>query len=319
VLGASGFIGRWVARNLSDAGALLTLPVRDRAAASEVLAGYGISGDLHELDLLHAQGLEELFRSVRPAVTFNLAGYGVDRTEQDAVLAYKVNADLIATLCAFVSQNKDGNWAGQDLICAGTAMEYGSAAGDLNERTAPVPTTLYGRSKLRGTELLGRNCEKYVIKGITARLFSIYGPGESAARLLPTLMAAAKGEDQIPLTAGSHKRDFVYVNDAAQSLLRLGLVGETVPTPVNVATGRLTSVRNFAETIADEIGIDRRRLEFGALLTRPEEMDHGPVSNRLLYRLVNRLPATSIVEGVRKTAAFSEDRSSKTTLLGVAV
>jgi nucleoside-diphosphate-sugar epimerase len=46
VFGATGFIGRWVARLLTEAGADLWLGVRDTERAGEVLEPYGIKGSI---------------------------------------------------------------------------------------------------------------------------------------------------------------------------------------------------------------------------------------------------------------------------------
>ena len=77
------------------------------------------------------------------------------------------------------------------MIHVGSALEYGTARGNLNELTAPSPTTLYGRSKLAGTLRVCRAARRRGFRAVTARLFTVYGPGEQPGRLLPSLMAAA--------------------------------------------------------------------------------------------------------------------------------
>ena len=51
VLGASGFIGRWVARALSECGANVCLVVRDEVAARRIFKTYDIDGEVFRLDL----------------------------------------------------------------------------------------------------------------------------------------------------------------------------------------------------------------------------------------------------------------------------
>jgi nucleoside-diphosphate-sugar epimerase len=63
----------------------------------------------------------------------------------------------------------------------------------------------------------------------------------------------------------------------------------------------MTSVRTFAETAADVIGIDRRRLVFGALPDRDDEMWHGEVDVTRLRTLTSWVPATTITNGIRQT------------------
>src|SRR5439155_25919027 len=106
----------------------------------------------------------------------------------------------------------------------------------------------------------------------------VYGPGEQADRLLPSLQRAAVASTRVSLTAGDQLRDFTYVEDVAEGLLRLA-AAETRPQAaiVHLATGRLTSVRTFAETAAAVFGIDPLRLDFGAMPKRPDEIRYGPV------------------------------------------
>ena len=80
VFGAAGFIGRHVARALSEAGASNLLVVRDRSAAEDVLARYAIHGRIHVIDLEQPGAIDSWIRNEAPSVIFNLAGYGVDRT-----------------------------------------------------------------------------------------------------------------------------------------------------------------------------------------------------------------------------------------------
>lgn len=307
VLGASGFIGRWVARSLCDQGAEVYLIVRDKDAAKKVFSRYGVYGEILEADLIHPAGIKSLFQRIRPSITFNLAGYGIDRMERNEKTAYQINASLLEVLCEAIRDKKDSEWGGQEIIHVGSALEYGSIAGNLSEESVPNPTTLYGRSKLAGTNLLARCCNAYGIRGLTARLFTVYGPGEHEGRLLPSLLDIAKTGKALGLTAGYQKRDFTYVEDVAEGLLLLGKVKSDPGYIVNLATGRLTSVRDFVLTAAKILQIPSDRLNFGAIPVREEEMVHSEVSLLRLKQLTGWLPSMQIGEGIRNTYHFENE------------
>jgi nucleoside-diphosphate-sugar epimerase len=240
-------------------------------------------------------------QEIRPAATFNVSGYGVDPSERAFRTSYRINAELPVELCEAVASVRDPAWPGQDLVHVGSALEYGAVSGSLNEDTMPKPTTLYGRSKLAGTRRLARRGRALGVKWVTARLFTVYGPGEHAGRLLPSLLDAASKGGLLALTSGRHRRDFTYVGDVAEGLLQIASV-EAPGQIVNLATGRLTPVSEFAEVAAEVLGIDPRNLQFGAIPTRVEEMEHLPVSVEPLRRLIGGVPGTSIEEGIRETA-----------------
>jgi len=310
VLGGGGFVGTWVAATLVHAGASVTVSARNREAALAALARHGVRCDVRAFDLAHPGEATRLLSALRPAIVFNLAGYGVDPSERDEALAARINTELVRELAENVQAQS--SWRGQSLVHAGSALEFGEQHGDLADAWTCRPTTLYGRSKLAGSEALRDASRRRGLRALTARLFTVYGPGEHPGRLLPTLLRARASDDAIPLTAGLQLRDFTSVGDVAHGLLRLGALHATfAERALNLATGRLTSVREFVETAADELGLARERLQFGALPTRVEEMSHAPVSIRALEAALGWKPSTTVRQGLREALAF-ERRSAGT-------
>lgn len=306
VLGGPGFIGRWVARLLTRAGAELYVPARDCRNAKRTFAEFDVRGEILKLDLRDTGIVDRMISEIDPAITFNLAGYGIDRSECSEELAHQINAVLPEILCRTVAKSSTrANWSGQRFVHVGTAMEYGDVRGDLRESSPTRPTTVYGRSKLAGTEAVASVCRENSLAGLTARLFAVYGPGESHARLLPMLNEASRTTGPIDLTAGLHRRDFTYVEDVAEALLRLGRAECRPGEVVNVATGTLSSIRSLVEIASRKIGVTNGRLDFGSLPTRPEEMDHDPVNVDRLLELTGWKPGTELNEGIRKTLSFT--------------
>ncbi len=302
VLGATGFIGRAVARALAARGASVQLLVRDPAAAARLRDTLAGAADIVACDAGMPGELEGVLEQVRPAVTFNLAGYGVDPRERYETSAELINALLPERLCVALARRRDQAWTGQALVHVGSALEYGRAAGNLAEDTPETPDTLYGRTKLDGTRALARLCPELGLPGLTARLFTIYGPGEHEGRLLPSLLRAAVSGSGLDLTSGEQQRDFTYVEDVAEGLLRLALSPAPAGAVVNLATGTLVTVRAFVERAAAVLGIPAEKLRFGRLPVRDSEMQHEPVSVERLRALTGWAPGTSIEDGVRRTA-----------------
>ncbi|HTL06577.1 MAG TPA: NAD(P)-dependent oxidoreductase [Gemmatimonadales bacterium] len=295
VLGAGGFIGRRVARRLAEAEAELSCGVREAARAPR------LPGTLRETDLTRPGAAAELVNAVRPSVCFNLAGYGVLPGQLDPALARRLNSELPHELAEACASAVEPSWPGQHLVHVGSAAEYGRAGGDLAETTQPEPMTLYGNTKLAGTRAVAATAATGRVRAVTARLFTVYGPGEPPGRLLPSLIAAAQAAEPIPLTAGRQRRDFTWLDDVVEGLLRLGLSAGPDLGPINLATGRLTSVRSFVETAAGILGIVPGRLQFGALPTRPDEMAHDAVNLTRLRARCGWIPGVRIEEGIRRT------------------
>lgn len=304
VLGATGFIGAWVARALGARGAIVSVAVRDTARASAAFASSGRKVSVIGVDLARPGEATHAIEVSRPAVVFNLAGYGVDRAERDPAAMTSLNANLVDELCRRLAGEPDRGWKGVRLIHAGSALEYGLVSGPLHEGVAPNPTTDYGRTKLRGTRHIETCCAASGLPAVVARLFTVYGPGEHADRLLPSLARVGQTGHRLGLTAGRQRRDFTYVEDVAEGLLRLGASAARPGEVVNLGMGRLTSVREFAETAADVLGFDARLLEFGALPERDEEMWHGNVEIGRLTELTSWSPSTALADGIRRSSEF---------------
>lgn len=305
VLGASGFMGRWVARGLTAVGADLWLSGRDLPSLQAVCDTYEIQGRFLESDLAEKGAFAKLYQQSQPDVTFNLVGYGVDPSERVDSLASRLNELLVAEIAEIISLDRNRNWLGLRLVHVGSGAEYGSLPGPLTENLAPAPLSPYGQTKLAGTRALASISERTGLRAVTARLFTVYGPGEHAGRLLPCVIDAARSGVPLRLTRGDQERDFTYVGDVAEGLLRLGSLEGPVPSVLNLATGVLTSVRDFAACAAELLRVRPDQLQFGALSTRPDELRHGPVDLHLLRKVLGWVPASTVRTGVGLTIAFA--------------
>lgn len=311
VFGASGFIGRWVGHALSGARAELHAVVRDVAEARGVFARHGVTAEVHETDLTDFEQTRRLLRRLAPAIVFNLSGYGVDpgeKREESDRLAEVLNAGLPCLVAESLAAIPAPGWAGRRIVHAGSILEYGQIGGHLGESSPAAPFNLYGRSKLAGTLRLTEACESAALPGLTARLCQVYGPGEHPGRLLPMLIEARGLTEPLSLSIGTQSKDFTYVGDVAEGLLRLGLTTGAPGQVVNLASGRLDTVREFILTAAHLLRLDLGRLKFEKPLP-DNELQHLEVATDQLRTLTNWVPATTVADGIRTTLDFLDRRS----------
>jgi nucleoside-diphosphate-sugar epimerase len=274
-------------------------------AAEAIFAEYNVRGEIFEVNLTNEPDVKALFETFKPSVTFNLAGYGIDPAERTEESAYQINGHLLKTVCEASVAAGDDPWAGQHLVHVGSGLEYGVVEGELTESTVPHPHTLYGRSKFTGTEIVSEAGKQAEFRALTVRLFTVYGPGEHSVRLLPSLLATARAGTTMPLTTGTQMRDFTYVEDVAEGLLRVGVVPDKPASIVHLSTGQLTSVREFVESAAEVLGLPGSQLDFGAVPLRGlEEAPLTGIAIDTLRRLTGWTPPTGIKEGVRRTAEW---------------
>jgi nucleoside-diphosphate-sugar epimerase len=304
ITGARGFIGRWVARTLTSAGAVLWATAHEAVPPAAFCDRWQIRCEWRAIDLAVPSAFTCLYAEVHPDVVFNLAGYGVPANQRDEAMARALNTDLVQEIAEAVASDASSGWPGLRMVHVGSAAEYGPVSGAVTESSPTVPVTMYGRTKLAGTQAVSEVRRRARLRAITARLFTVYGPGESSPRLLPSLIETAKSGAELSLTDGQQQRDFTYVADVAEGLLRLGALTGDVPEVVNLARGQLTSVRAFTECAGELLALRSSQLRFGALPRRDDEAQHGRVDISSLRRLLAWVPPSSVREGIRQTVEF---------------
>jgi nucleoside-diphosphate-sugar epimerase len=139
------------------------------------------------------------------------------------------------------------------FVVAGSCFEYG-CSGERYEfipTHAPLePTQSYPTSKAAASiALIGFAAEAKVQLSIH-RIFQVFGPGEPATRLWPSIQSMALSGKDMPMTAGEQIRDFIPVEIVAEQLLKACHDYSVIPGIAkleNVGTGKPQTVRAFAE------------------------------------------------------------------------
>ena len=188
-----------------------------------------------------------------------------------------------------------------------------SRAGEIDTGQSVVnPEGGYGWAKLMGEIQLGwmRN----VASGI-ARIFNVYGENQDlvkAVHVIPSLfMKAHRYPDQsfIVWGDGQQSRDFLYVADCADALLRLEEKATSPPVPMNIGSGETVTIGTLAEKVAALYGKDIK-IEYDT--SRPV----GPISRTAEIALARRLlgwrPRTSLDDGLARNYAWIRGRLGST-------
>ena len=193
----------------------------------------------------------------------------------------------------------------EKFVMAGSLTEYGmNAPVPLREETLwdgePKPVHApYARAKrallTEATQLRAEGLQSAHL------LFaSMYGPGENDDFVIPALikkMSAAK-KDKLPnvsvMGTGNDTRDFLYVEDAAEAIVFAAEKYDS-DMPLNIASGKETTIRDLALTIARLVG-------YGGEVVF--ESKAGEISRSWAdisrSKELGWSPATSLEDGLRK-------------------
>ena len=141
----------------------------------------------------------------------------------------------------------------QRFLIAGSCFEYGLAAEGLERITTDTqlqPTLSYPISKAAASLAFEGFARERKVMLKLLRIFQVFGPGEQASRLWPSLHKAAIDGADFPMSLGEQLRDFVRVEDVARMFVEhLTFEGSVagLPTIHHVASGRSQSLLSFAE------------------------------------------------------------------------
>jgi UDP-glucose 4-epimerase len=237
VTGAAGYVGRHFLRRCAAAGEPAVAVVRSPISLPD-------ADDVRVADVLDLDGLCRAFTGCETIV--HLACLPVARCQTDPVTGFRVNALGTAHVLEAARRAEV-----RRAVYASSAQVYGRPeVQPVAESTPCRPVTPYGASKLCGEVLCQTAARAQAMEMVILRLFNVYGlAADGAPRpTVETLFLRAVQAGQAPVVSGhpGHVRDFVHVTDVVEVLERALTTGRADGHPMNVGTGRGTSLEELA-------------------------------------------------------------------------
>lgn len=147
----------------------------------------------------------------------------------------------------------------------------------------------------------GQYCgEVRKIAFVNLRLFHIYGPNDNANKFVPTIVKRCLASEIIDLTDGTHKRDFIYIDDVVAAV---NLVVEKQSAlgyyHYDIGSGSSLRIRDFIE-IVNSLCSNNAILNFGVLPTRQNELLNSCADIKAISALGWK-PCVDITQGLLAT------------------
>lgn len=114
----------------------------------------------------------------------------------------------------------------ETFIGAGSQAEYGRHETLLTSGTPTFPENGYGMAKLCAGQMSRLECKKLGLRHIWTRILSVYGPYDGQTTMISMLIRKLLNGEKPLLTKGEQQWDYLYSQDAAEALFRLGLKGK---------------------------------------------------------------------------------------------
>lgn len=264
VTGASGFFGRHITKEALSRGLSVVATFREPSILTSEFEDRGVltvqSDDVFEEPLEWWLGLLEGVDSViHAAWPMQRSDYISPEANMKALEGSK----RIAQAANSVGLGK--------LVGIGSCYEY-DLTGEipLSHDSPELPNTPYGMAKLSVQRNWSKVTELGGVEMAWCRPFFLYGDGERADRLFPTIVNAVKNRELAYLTHGEQVRDFLPAEVAASKVLDV-LLGNYTGIQL-ICSGVPITVRDFAENVEASMGA-QGHLIFGA---RPENSIDPP-------------------------------------------
>ncbi len=294
VTGGAGFIGSHLVRALvaqANDVVVLARPSTSLNRLSDILGAVRIvRGDVAD----PARVLKTL-KTWRPEVCAHLAWYADPKT----YLRSHANLDELSASYGFLAHLLEGGC--RRLLITGTCAEYASSRDSLRENSTVGPATLYASCKLSLQMVSAQLAAEFGARVTWARIFHLYGPGESSQRLVPAVMQALLADEEFAATAGDQVRDYLHVADVASALC--ALVEHDVEGVVNVCSAVPVRVRDLIEAIADILN-RRQLLRFGQAASRGWDPPYICGDNTRLMNETGWAPQFDLHSGLEQTVEW---------------
>jgi UDP-glucose 4-epimerase len=201
------------------------------------------------LDASDLAAMKELVVSEKIDVVFNLAVIPLPTSLKYPSWTVETNIGIATTFCELA------RWGYiNTLVHCSSSEAYGSALYAPMDESHPLqPSTPYAASKA-GSDLVVLSCEKtFGIDTVVVRPFNNYGPRQNPgtyAGIIPIVVRRILNKEPIEIFGdGEQTRDFIFVRDTAEIILKVYENEETRGKVINLATGIETSVNTLVRQL----------------------------------------------------------------------
>jgi len=297
VTGGAGFIGSHLTEELVRRGHEVrvadSLITGKRANLAHLPAVEFLEGDLSDIDFAHrvVGGIDYvLHQAALPSVP---------RSVMDPITSNRANVD--ATLNVLVAARDAGV---RRLVFAGSSSAYGNTQVSPKHEDLPTgPLSPYALQKVVGEQYLQLFTTLYGLETVTIRYFNVFGPRQDPSSQYSgviSIFATALLENRAPTIYGdgSQSRDFTYVSNVVDGVLRACEATGASGRVINVATGKSISLNELFETMRRLIGADVKPIYAEA---RAGDVRDSLADLRLAKEILGYRPIVALEDGLRQT------------------
>jgi nucleoside-diphosphate-sugar epimerase len=223
----------------------------------------------------------------------------VPRSVEDPITSNRANID--ATLNVLVAARDAGV---KRVVYAGSSSAYGDTPTLPKREDMPTgPLSPYALQKLVGEQYMQLFTRLYGLETVTIRYFNVFGPRQDPSSPYSGVIslfvsALVEGRQPTIYGDGEHTRDFTYVANVVDGVLRACAAPRASGEVINVATGGRVSLNQLFRAVRDLTGATVEPIYTNP---RPGDVKDSQADITKARALLGYEPSVAFEEGLRRT------------------
>ena len=225
IVGGTGFIGSALAKELVKKNQVFSLSTRLNKMKKKIPKMKYLRGNIKSFS-----SLKKVLKNLTFDYVVNCGGYVEHKNKKEVENShYKGTQNLYKFF-----KNKNLKL----FIQIGSSSEYGDAKIPHNEKAKCKPKGIYGKFKYRATKFLLNKYKKNKFPVTILRFYQIYGPYQDYNRFISQLIKSSIKKEKFITSEGKQYRDFLYIDDAVNAILKTMIKLKSVGQIINIGYGK---------------------------------------------------------------------------------
>ena len=251
ITGAAGFLGSALAQRLIENGHEV-LGLDDLSTGKESAIPAGVNFELG--DMLDRPKLWTLLQDVE--CVFHLAARVA--VQESILYPREYNSTNVGGTVSVMEAMRDVGV--KRVVFTSSGAVYGAQEDQpLLEEMRPAPDSPYAVSKLSAEYYVKTIGRLWGIETVTLRIFNAYGPGQHLPAdhppVIPNFLKQAVQEGTLVIhNSGTQTRDFVYLDDVVDALVKASKALNVDGSTINIGSGKEVSIVDLSERVIEITG-----------------------------------------------------------------
>lgn len=235
------------------------------------------------------------------------ANTGVPQSVQNPALDCEINIGGTLNLLESAKANDI-----KKFIFASSGAPLGGALPPIRETTLPSPLSPYGVSKLAGESYCSVYSHLYSISTVALRFGNVYGPGSfnKSSVVAKFIKCVLKGEQIEIYGEGNQTRDYIYIDDLVDALIRSALTELPGSEIFQIATNKETTLLELTQLLRQafqHFGVSNIECNHSNARAGDALRNFSDISKA--REMLNWHPKTKMIDGLCNTIKYFKDRA----------